>query len=167
MSSVNTVSVPEDWLGLPPSLLSRVWNILTHLGCVLCLACSFWGGCSLLPLLSEMPLPPLLSELWSTPSTAGNWPQASKPQGLLNHPRFWFCGSSDVTPTSDTLTVASPPLSAGGFPGGSESLVCWCFVGFKCLFSIFHVEVQCLIRERLSTGKSCGFGEPGFLVPLS
>lgn len=83
--------------------------------------------------------------------------------GMLNHPRFWFCGSSDVTRTNDTLTVVSPPLSGGDFPGGFESLVCWCCVGFKCLFSIF----QCLMRGRLSTGKNCGFGEPGFLVPLS
>lgn len=130
------------------------------------LLCGCWP--SLLPLLTEMPLPPLLLKLWSNPSTAGNRPQASRPQGLLNHPRCLLLWQFPwLTPTSDTLAVVSPRLSGGGFPGGFESLVCWCFVAFKWPFSIFHVEVQCLIRERLSTGKSCGFGEPGFLVPLS
>lgn len=160
------------------SLLSRVWrnpqNILTHLGCVLSLACSLWGGCCVdvgppccLFSLKCLFLP-CSRKLWSNPSTAGNRPQASRPQGLLNHPRCLLLWQFPwLTPTSDTLAVVSPRLSGGGFPGGFESLVCWCFVAFKWPFSIFHVEVQCLIRERLSTGKSCGFGEPGFLVPLS
>lgn len=144
MCSVNvSLCQRTGWGCLPPSFpgsggshrtSSLTWAVFSA-------SLAVFGWLFLLSPLTEMPLPP---------STAGNQPQASKPQGLLNHPRFWFCGSSDVTPTSDTLTVASPPLSGGGFPGGFESLVCWWCVDFKCLFRIF----QCLMRERLSTGKN-------------
>lgn len=136
----------------PHSLLGCVLPHLQFLGWLLPAASSHWNASSS-PALGALEQPQHCRELPPSQQTSGT------AESSLVLWQFW------CDPTSDTLTVASPPLSGGGFPGGFESLVCWCFVVSNAfpVFSMWKFSVS--LGRGWALEKAVGLESLGFWYP--
>lgn len=162
--------MPENRLLLPPSfprVCRNLPNILTHWVCALgvfgWLLSAYVGSPRYLVSLTCCFLTCCQGSR-AFPALQETHPLASEPQGLLNHTTssadfFFFCLLRWLTFQSDALwrqwcLLAFLVETSLVALVRSVSLG---FVGFRWLFNIFRVQVQCLISEGLSTGKSLRF----------
>lgn len=177
MCNINVFSILESWLLLSPSspgVCRNLCNILTPF--VLSVALEFLG-CSCLHGLAFRALEGSVVGLEALHVVPLQWKasyELAVRAPIVSQQTWGTTESHEQCCRFLSLWLLqwlSPPEATPrrwylrAFPGETslvalDHLVCLCFLGFKWLFTIFHVKVQCLISEGLGTAQSLWFWGP-------